>query len=123
MNYTIKTLIGVSVLAIVVLLTAAQVNTQPEARGMIEMDTDTTTTTTTKTEKTQETTPATTQKSTVVRVEKETAKTNSPVTIVAQDDSTDQSESTDANASEETSGIPQLKYTVVKRNRLMIEGN
>ena len=101
MNYTIKTLISVLVLAIVVLLTAVQVNTQPEARSIIGMSTET-----------EETT-----KSAVVRVKKDTAKTNEPSAVVAQN------ESADSDTSEETSGVPQLKFPVVKRNRFMTEVN
>ena len=90
----------------------------PQARGMIGMSTETP-----KETKETKTAPVATQKSTVVSVEKgttkttETTETNERPTVVAQD------ESADSTTSEETSGVPQLKYTIKKRNRFMIDVN
>ena len=85
----------------------------PEARTMIGMRTETPA----ETVDTQETAPAATQKSTVVRVEEDTTETNErpTETVIAQNDSAD------SNDSEETSSVPQLKYQVSKRGRRMTE--
>lgn len=86
-----------------------------DARTVIGMSTDSST----ETEKVAETTPAETQKPTVVRVEKdttETVETDERSTVIAQDDTADQDETAD---SENTSPVSQLKYPVAKKGRLM----